>query len=177
MVWPGCKYCCEEDTVNRGVDPSSTWGGGVAIWWCVSTICPHKGVSEGGCALRSWQKLENLVKSWIFCLIWHGTQKIRKNEKTQHLSRKSNSKLILRILSIFDPVWTKSGKKLTPRFFFFFFFCDFLKNCEFWSKFDITNVFLVKLPFWKCILICTFMNLLRSYVSKLKYPNVTCSPP
>ena len=24
---------------------------------------------------------------------------------------------------------------------------DFLKNCEFWSKFDITNVFLMKLPF------------------------------
>ena len=45
-------------------------------------------------------------------------------------------------------------------------FCDFLKNCEFWSKFDITNVFLVKFPFWKCILLCTFMNSLRSYTTR-----------
>ena len=27
------------------------------------------------------------------------------------------------------------------------FFCDFLKNGDFWSKFNITNVFLVKFPF------------------------------
>ena len=46
------------------------------------------------------------------------------------------------------------------------FFCDFFKNWEFWSKFDITNVLLVKFPFWKCILLCTFMNSLRSYVTK-----------
>ena len=26
-------------------------------------------------------------------------------------------------------------------------FCDFLKNADFWSKFNITNVFLVKFPF------------------------------
>ena len=57
------------------------------------------------------------------------------------------------------------------------FFCDFLKNCEFWSKYDITNVFLVKFPFWKFILLSIFMNSLRSYVTKLKCPNVTCSPP
>ena len=46
------------------------------------------------------------------------------------------------------------------------FFVIFSKTVEFWSKFDITNVFLVKIPFWKCILLCTFMNLLRSYVTK-----------
>ena len=33
----------------------------------------------------------------------------------------------------------KSGKKHI--------FCDFLKNGDFWSKFYITNVFLVKFPF------------------------------
>ena len=33
----------------------------------------------------------------------------------------------------------KSGKKTR--------FCDFLKNGYFWSKFNITNVFLVKFPF------------------------------
>ena len=41
------------------------------------------------------QKLENFVKSWIFCLIWHEikkTAKIRKNEKTQHLMRCFKSK-------------------------------------------------------------------------------------
>ena len=27
------------------------------------------------------------------------------------------------------------------------FYCDFLKNCDFWSKFNITNVFFVKFPF------------------------------
>ena len=27
------------------------------------------------------------------------------------------------------------------------FFGDFLKNGEFWSKFNITNVFIVKFPF------------------------------
>ena len=27
------------------------------------------------------------------------------------------------------------------------FFCDFLKNANFWSKFNVTNVFLVKFPF------------------------------
>ena len=38
------------------------------------------------------QKLENFVKSWIICLIWHETQKISKNEKTQHLMRCFKSK-------------------------------------------------------------------------------------
>ena len=43
------------------------------------------------------------------------------------------------ILSIFNLFWTKSGKKHVSY--------DFLKNGDFWSKFNITNVFLVKFPF------------------------------
>ena len=42
---------------------------------------------------------------------------------------------ILEFLSIFNLFRTKSGKKRV--------FCDFLKNGDFWSKFNITNVFLV----------------------------------
>ena len=41
---------------------------------------------------------------------------------------------------------------------------DFLKNGDFWSKFNITNVFLVKFPFLKCILLFTLMNSFQSYV-------------
>ena len=43
------------------------------------------------------------------------------------------------ILSIFSLFWTKSGKKHV--------FCDFLKNGDFWSKFNINTVFPVKFPF------------------------------
>ena len=87
----------------------------------------------------------------------------KKKEKTQHLIRCFKSKKqfkinFLEFLSIFSPFWTKSGKKCV--------FYYFLKNCEFWSKFDITNVFLVRFSFWKCILLCNFMNSLRSYVTK-----------
>ena len=59
------------------------------------------------------------------------------------------------------------------------FFVIFSKtvSLDFWSKYDITNVLLMKFPFWKCILLCIFMNSLRSYVTKQKCPNVTCSPP
>ena len=80
-------------------------------------------------------------------------QKIRKNEKTQHLIRCFKSKKqfkFFRIFVNFSPFWVQSGKKQV--------FCDFLKKYECWSKFDITNVFLVKLPFWKCILLITSMN-------------------
>ena len=96
--------------------------------------------------------------------------KIRKNEKTQHLIRcikfkkqfKINFENFCQFLAHFEQ---KVAKKRV--------FCDFLKKYEFWSKFDIFNVFLVKFPFWKCILfLCTFMNALRSYVT-----NVMCSPP
>ena len=58
------------------------------------------------------------------------------------LSPKSNSILILRIFFQFLAHFEQEVEKT-----FFFFFCDFLKNCEFWSKFHITNVFLVKFPF------------------------------
>ena len=43
-------------------------------------------------------------------------------------------------------------------------FCVFLKYGDFWSKFSITNVFLVKFPFYKCILLCTLMNLFKGCV-------------
>ena len=42
-------------------------------------------------------------------------------------------------LSIFSLFWTKSGRKHV--------FCGFLKNGDFWSKFNISNVFLVKFAF------------------------------
>ena len=44
-----------------------------------------------------------------------------------------------KFVSIFSLFWTKSGKKHV--------FGDFLKNGDFWSKFNITNVFLVNIPF------------------------------
>ena len=83
--------------------------------------------------------------------------KIRKNEKTQHLIRcfnpnldvlspKSNSKLIFRIFVIIFLAFILN-KKWQKTKLIFSVFCYFLKNCEFWSKFDITNVFLVKFPF------------------------------
>ena len=70
--------------------------------------------------------------------------KNRKNEKTQHLMGCFKSKKEFNIniwnfglfLAYFEQ---KGGKKHV--------FCDFLKNCEFWSKFDITNVFLGEFPF------------------------------
>ena len=69
--------------------------------------------------------------------------KNRKNEKTQHLMGCFKSKKEFKInvwnlclfLAYFEQKWQKRV------------FCNFLKNCEFWSKFDITNVFLVKFPF------------------------------
>ena len=39
-------------------------------------------------------------------------------------------------------------------------FCNFLKNGNFWAKFNITNVFLVKFP----LLFFTLMNSFKSYV-------------
>ena len=68
----------------------------------------------------------------------------KRNIQLDVLSPKSNSKLIFRIYVNFQPILNKKVAKNV-------FFCDFLKNCEFWSKFNITNVFLVKFPFWKCI--------------------------
>ena len=70
--------------------------------------------------------------------------KNRKNEKMQHLMECFKSKKKFKInfwnfclfLAYFEQKWPK--KRV---------FCDFVKNCEFWSKFDITNVFLVKFPF------------------------------
>ena len=70
--------------------------------------------------------------------------KNRKNEKTQHLMGcfksikefKINFWNFCLFLAYFEQ---KVAKNV--------FFCDFLKNCEFRSKFDITNVFLVKFPF------------------------------
>ena len=71
-------------------------------------------------------------------------EKKRKNEKTQHLIRclspKSNSKLIFRIFCLFLAYFEQKVAKNM-------FFCDFLKNGDFWSKFNITNVFRVKFPF------------------------------
>ena len=72
------------------------------------------------------------------------------------LVQKSIQNLFLEFLSIFSLSWTKSGKKHV--------FCNFLKNTDFWSKFNITNVFLVKFPFYKCILLCTLINSFKSYV-------------
>ena len=45
----------------------------------------------------------------------------------------------LEFLSIFSSFRTKSAKQHV--------FCDFLKNGDFWSKFNITDVFIVKFPF------------------------------
>ena len=70
--------------------------------------------------------------------------KNRKNEKTQHLMGCFKSKKEFKInfwnLYIFLAYFEQKVAKNV-------FFCDFLKNCEFWSKFDITNVFLMKFPF------------------------------
>ena len=48
-------------------------------------------------------------------------------------------------------------QKVAKNMFFFY----FLKNGDFWSKFNITNVFLVKKI---CILFFTLMNSFNSYV-------------
>ena len=45
-------------------------------------------------------------------------------------------------------------------------FCDFLKKCDFWPKINITIMFLVKIPFWKCILLLTLSTLFKSYGTK-----------
>ena len=42
-------------------------------------------------------------------------------------------------LSVFSLFWTKSDTKQV--------FCDFLKNGDFWLKFNFTNLFHVKFPF------------------------------
>ena len=70
--------------------------------------------------------------------------KTHKNEKMQHLMGCLKSKEEFKInfwniclfLAYFEQ---KVAKNL--------FFCDFLKNTYFWSKFNVTNVFLVKFPF------------------------------
>ena len=54
-------------------------------------------------------------------------------------SKKGIQNWFLEFLSIFNLFLTKSGKKHV--------FCDFLKNGDIWSKFNIPNVFIVKFPF------------------------------
>ena len=70
--------------------------------------------------------------------------KNRKNEKTQHLMGCFKSKKEFKIncwnFGLFLAYFEQKGAKNV-------FFCDFLKNCEFWSKFDISNVFLGEFPF------------------------------
>ena len=46
------------------------------------------------------------------------------------------------------------------------FFVIFSKT-EFWSKFNITNVFLVKFPFWKCVY---FNEFIKKLCYKIKMP-------
>ena len=65
----------------------------------------------------------------------------KRNISWDVLNQKKEFKIIFfEFLSILSLFWTKSGKKHV-------FFCDFLKNGDFWSKFNITNVFLIKFPF------------------------------
>ena len=68
-------------------------------------------------------------------------------------------------MSICSPFWAKSGKKRV--------FCDFLKYCEFWSKYDITNVFLVKFPFWKCILLLEVNKCAFTFSSEIRQVQCT----
>ena len=68
--------------------------------------------------------------------------KNRKNEKTRHLTRCFKSKKEFKInFWIFCLFLAYFEQKVVKNVFF----CDFLKNSEFWSKVDITNVFLVKI--------------------------------
>ena len=65
----------------------------------------------------------------------------------QYLTGSFNSKkqfktLVLHLLSILAYFEHKVAKNM--------FFCDFLKNGDFWSKSNISNVFLVKFPFKQC---------------------------
>ena len=70
--------------------------------------------------------------------------KIRKNETTQHLMRCFKSKKQFKInFYNFCQFLAHFEQKVAKNVFFVI----FAKNCEFWSKFDITNVFLVKFPF------------------------------
>ena len=114
---------------------------------------------------KKGQKLENVVKSWIFCLIWHETQTIsKKSQKWENATSdrcfkfkkqfKINFLNFCQFLAHFEQKVAKSV-----------FFCDFLKKYEFWSKFDIFNVFLVKFFIWKCILFMHFYE----FVKKLCY--------
>ena len=127
--------------------------------------------------------MENLVKKINFFASFgielKKSAKIHKNEKTQHLIRcfksKKQFKIIFLILCQFLGHFEQKWQKKPPKNVFF---CNFFsKNCGFWSKFNINNVFLVKFPFWKCILLCTLINSLRSIITKWKRPNVTCGPP
>ena len=69
--------------------------------------------------------------------------KNHKNEETQHLMECFKSKKEFKInflnFCLFLAYFEQKVAKTC--------FCDFLKNGDFWSKFNITNVFLVKLSF------------------------------
>ena len=70
--------------------------------------------------------------------------KNRKNEKTQHLIRCFKSKKQFNIHFFnFCQFLAHFEQKVAKNMFFVI----FLKSYEFWLKFDITNVFLVKFPF------------------------------
>ena len=97
-----------------------------------------------------WGKKLNFLPNFpIFDLIWHVITKISKtSQKRENATsngmfyiQKEIQNKFLEFLSIFNLFRPKSGKKRV------FFVCDFLKNGDFWSKFNITNVFLVKFPF------------------------------
>ena len=93
--------------------------------------------------------------------------KIGKNEKTQHLIRcfkskkqfKINFKNFCQFLAHFEQ---KVAKKHV--------FCDHLKNCAFWSKFDITNVFLLQIPFLKMYTCMHFYEFVKKLCYKMKMP-------
>ena len=108
------------------------------------------------CQIRS--KIGKFGKKLNFLphLAWNSKKsaKIRKNEKTQHLIRCLKSKKPFKInFQNFCQFLAYFEQKMAKNMFFVIF-----SKTEFWSKFDIANVFLVKFPFWKCILLCTFMN-------------------
>ena len=110
-------------------------------------------------------------------LVWK-LKKMLKLEQQKHWNQLTTVQKALKSaekLNIFMHVYILTcGKKWQKTCFLWL-----SQKLEFWSKFDITNVFLVKFPFWKCILLCTFMNLLRSNATKQKCPNMVCdsSPP
>ena len=82
-----------------------------------------------------------------FCFIWHGIQKIseksrnreRRNIQMGVLCPKSNSKLIFKNFAFLWPVSNKKRQKTC--------FLRISTKSDFWSKSNITNVFLVKFPF------------------------------